>query len=146
MSAVPINYLAVLVAAVVNMVLGFLWFGPVFGTMWMKSQGMTAEQIAECKKKGPGKSMAGSYAIMAVGSLVMAYVLAHALVFASAYTNTAGLSAGLMAGFWNWLGFVAPVTIGVVLWDNKSWKYWAITYLYYLVGLLAIGAVLAWWV
>lgn len=142
MQAVPINYWAVLVAAIANMVLGSLWFGPIFGKMWVKTSGMAVEKIEEAKKKG----MAGAYALMFVASLVMAYVLAHALVFANAYFGASGVSAGLMAGFWNWLGFVAPVTIGVVLWENKSWKYWAITYFYHLVGLLLMGAILARWV
>ena len=138
---IPINYWAVLVAAVANMVLGGLWFGPIFGKMWVKASGMTSEKIEEAKKKG----MAGSYALMFLGSLVMAYVLAHSLVFGNAYLGTSGVTAGLMVGFWNWLGFVAPVTIGVVLWDGKSWKYWAITYFYNLVGFLIMGAILAVW-
>ncbi|MBI3341870.1 DUF1761 domain-containing protein, partial [Candidatus Curtissbacteria bacterium] len=34
-----INYMAVVAAAVVNMVLGFLWYGPLFGKPWMKMMG-----------------------------------------------------------------------------------------------------------
>lgn len=138
---VPVNYMAVLMAAVANMVLGFLWFGPVFGKLWMKHSGMTSEMMEAAKKQGMGKS----YALMALGSLLMAYVLSHALIFASSYLGTSGVSAGLQTGFWNWLGFVAPVTIGVVLWDRKSWGHWAVTYLYYLVGLMMMGVILAMW-
>ena len=139
---IPINYMAVLAAAVANMVLGALWFGPIFGKMWIKASGMSPEQC----EAGKHKNMGGSYALMFLGSLVMAYVLAHALVFGNAYLGTSGMLAGLVVGFWNWLGFVAPVTIGVVLWDGKPWKYWAITYLYNLVGFLIMGAILALWV
>ena len=141
METIPINYLAVLAAAVANMALGALWFGPIFGKAWVKASGMSDEKVAQAKSK----SMAGNYALMFIGSLVMAYVLAHALVFGNTYLGTAGISAGLTVGFWNWLGFVAPVTIGVVLWDGKPWKFWAITYLYNLVGLLIMGAILAVW-
>ncbi|MBI2436666.1 MAG: DUF1761 domain-containing protein [Candidatus Magasanikbacteria bacterium] len=138
---VPINYLAVLVSALANMVLGFLWFGPVFGKVWMKTSGMTAEKLEESKKKG----MAVSYVLMVIGSLLMAYVLAHALIFGNAYLGTSGWSSGVMVGFWNWLGFVLPVTIGVVLWDGKPWKFWAVTYLYNLVGFMLMGIILAIW-
>ena len=31
-----INYLAVVVAAIVNMALGSLWYGPIFGKAWIK--------------------------------------------------------------------------------------------------------------
>jgi len=30
-----------------------------------------------------------------------------------------GVSGGLMSVFWNWLGFIATVTLGAVLWEGK---------------------------
>lgn len=141
MPQVPTNYLAVLGAAIVSMVVGFLWYGPIFGKIWMKEMGFTKEYMEAAKKKGMGKS----YAIMFVGSLVMSFVLHHALVFASTYLLASGVSAGLMAGFWNWIGFVAPVTLGSVLWESKSWKLWFLNNGYYLVTLCAMGVTLALW-
>ena len=138
---IPINYLAVGGAAVVSMVIGFLWYGPVFGKMWIALSGFTQDQMNAAKKKG----MAKQYGLMFVGSLVMAYVLAHALVFSSAYMKVSGVSAGLSVGFWNWLGFIAPVTLGAVLWEGKSPKLWALNNGYYLVTLLAMGVILTLW-
>ena len=41
-----INFLAVLVAALVPMVLGFIWYNPkVMGTAWMKETGLTDEKM-----------------------------------------------------------------------------------------------------
>ncbi|MEK7542332.1 MAG: DUF1761 domain-containing protein [Patescibacteria group bacterium] len=141
MPAVPINYLAVLVAAAASMVLGFVWYGPLFGKMWMKLSGITQEKIDASKKSGMNKT----YALALVGSLVMAYVLAHALVFASSYFKISGVQAGLMVGFWNWLGFIAPVTLGAVLWEGKPVKLWFLNNGYYLVSLLIMGVILAVW-
>ena len=137
---VPINYLAVLVAAVLNMVLGGIWYGPLFGKQWVLLSGMSQQQMDLGKTK-----MTRSYSLMFVGSLLMSYTLAHAIVFAGSYLNMSGVSAGLMGGFWNWLGFVAPVTVGVVLWENKPWKLWFITSGYYLVALMVMGVILAVW-
>lgn len=141
MPQVPINYWAVLVAAVASMIIGFIWYGPLFGKQWVALSGMTPEKIEAAKKTGMSKT----YALAFVGSLVMAYVLAHALVFASAYLKVEGPQAGLTAGFWNWLGFIAPVTLGSVLWEGKSWKLWLLNNGHYLLALLAMGAVLAVW-
>lgn len=141
MPAVPINYWAVLVAAIASMVLGFLWYGPLFGKLWMKLSDMKAEDMSAAKAKGMGKS----YFISFVGSLVMSYVLAHALVFASAYMKVSGVTVGLSTGFWNWLGFVAPITMGNVLWYGKSWKLWLLNNGYYLLSLLLMGVILAVW-
>ena len=82
---------------------------------------------------------------MFVGSPVMAYVLANSLVFASPYLKVEGVSAGVMAGFWSWLGFIAPVTLGSVLWERKSWKLWMLNNGYQLVNICVAGVILAMW-
>src|SRR5437899_2301190 len=140
MEAVPINYISVLIAAVVSMPLGFLWYGPLFGKQWMKLSGMSKEKINAAKKSGKANM---GYGLMFVGSLVMAYVLAHSLVFASSYLKVTGVPAGVMAGFWSWLGFIGPVTMGSVLWDGKPWKLWLINNGYYIILLPLMGVILA---
>ncbi|MDB5264866.1 MAG: hypothetical protein JWN64_437 [Parcubacteria group bacterium] len=144
---VPINLLAVLVSAVASIALGMFWYGPLFGKAWMNLVGVTPEQVAAFKTDPAAKKKMGrSYMIMALGSLVMAYVLATTLVFATSYMHNSGILAGLQAGFWLWLGFVAPVAVAPVLWDSKPWKYFFITGGYYLVSLLISGCILALWV
>ncbi len=142
---IPVNYLAVLVAGVANFILGWLWFGPIFGKVWMGTMGMTMEKVEVMKAEGKMKGMWKNYLLTFVGSLLMAFTLFHVITFGSAYLHITGVSAGLQGALWNWIGFVLPVTIGVVLWDGKSWKYWAITYVYYLVGLLMMGAIIGAW-
>lgn len=138
---VPINYLGVLLAAIISMVTGFLWYGPVFGKVWMKEMGWTKEKPP---KDMPDSGQMGKlYALQALGSLAMAFVLSHALVFAQSYLNTEGISAGLQTGFWNWLGFIAPVSLGSVLWEGKSWKLWTINNAYYLTSLILMGITLS---
>lgn len=139
MPIVPINYFAVLVAAIVNMVLGIIWFGPLFGKQWIKMSKFSQKDMVKAKKKG----MSAQYGLMFVGSLVMSYVLAHSLIFASTYLHLFGLAGGLMSGFWSWLGFVAPVTLGSVLWEGKPWKLWLLNNGYYLFSLILMGSVLA---
>ena len=117
---VPINYLAVIASGVAMMVLGFLWYGPLFGKMWSGLMGwgeMTPEKMKEMQQKARP-----AYAASFVGALFMAFVMSHNLTFASTYLGESGVSAGLQTGFWNWLGFVAPITLGTVLWDGKPWR------------------------
>jgi hypothetical protein len=138
---VPINYLAVLVAAIASMVLGFLWFGPIFGKKWIALMGFKEAEMMEARKK----SMVKTNVILFVGALVMSFVLAHALIFASTYLMMWGVSAGIMAGFWNWLGFIAPVTLGTVLFDGRSWKLWFLNNGYWLLSLMIMGVILSLW-
>lgn len=139
---IEINYLAVLVAAVASMIVGWAWFGPLFGKRWIALSGISMPETMTPEVKA---GMNKSYALMFVGSLVMSFVLAHALALASATLNTGGLSGGLIGGFWNWLGFVAPVLLGPVLWEGKPWKLWVLNAGYYLVALCVMGVILSLW-
>ena len=142
MIQVPVNYWAILLAAIANMVLGFVWYGPLFGKTWMKLSGINMEKIDTQKTK---TNMNIGYALAFIGSLLMAYVLEHSIVFAGAYLDVSGLFAGMMGGFWSWLGFIAPVTLGSVLWEGKPWKLWILMNGYYLISLLLMGSILAVW-
>jgi hypothetical protein len=135
-----INYWAVLGAAVSSMVVGFLWYGLLFKKQWMALMGYTSENMGQMKM-----TATKAYAIQFVASLVMACVLAHSLVYASFYLGVEGVYAGVMAGFWSWLGFVVPVSLGVVLWENKSWSLWFINASHYLASLVVMGVILSLW-
>lgn len=133
-----VNYLAVLIAAVINMAIGAFWYSPAgFGKQWSTLMGWTDPAKMADMKKGAGKS----YAWMFVASLVMMYVLANIVRLSGAATVTDGA----MAGFWVWLGFVATTQVGIILWDMKPAKLFAINTLYSLVTLVINGAVLAMW-
>lgn len=135
---VPLNWLAVILAALSNMVLGFLWYGPLFGKQWMHLMGFTRESMSDAKKKGMGQS----YALMTLGAFLMAYVFAHSYTFAATYLNLHGVGSGLQGAFYNWLGFIAPVTISAVIWDGKPWKLWCINAGYYLAALMIMGVII----
>ena len=144
---VDVNVLAVLACAIAAMILGFLWYGPLFGKTWAELMGwgsMTAEMLKE-KQKGATPGYIASF----VGALVMAYILSHSIAFAASYPALASyshLQVGLTTGFFMWLGFVAPVTVGTVFWDGRPWRLWFINAGYYLVQLLVMGTILALWV
>jgi hypothetical protein len=134
MHAVPVNLLAVLVAALANYIIGTLWYTVLFGASWSKLSG-----IAEMKPS------IGPIVLGFIGALLMSYVLAHALVYASSFMSMSGIGAGLMCGFFNWIGFIAPVTLGVVIYEKKSWGLWCINNSYWLVSLLVMGVILSLW-
>jgi prolipoprotein diacylglyceryltransferase len=139
---VLINYWAVLLSAIVAIVLGSLWYGPLFGRSWMRIVGIKKpDEITPAIKR----MMIKSYSITIVTSFVMAYVLAHVMYYASSVTRVTGVDAGVQAALWTWLGFVVPATLGSVLWEDRPWKYWFITAGYYLVSLVLMGVILSVW-
>ena len=133
---IPVNYWAVLVAALFTIVLGFLWFGPLFGKYWMRLVGLTADTMK------PG---ALDLVVWIGGALLMSYGLAHVLETANAYTHMSGAKSGLATGFWLWLSFVVPVSAGIVFSERKPRALWLIIAGYYLVALCGMSVILALW-
>lgn len=140
---VEVNYLAVLVGAVINMIIGSLWYGPVFGKQWQALMGWGPERMAQMKAEGADKGMWKKYLVAFVGGFVMSFVLWHSLVFAIGFMQEGGVWKGVEGAFWNWLGFVVPVILGTFLWEGKSFKLFVLNIGYYLVSLVMVGAVLA---
>ncbi|MEK6843802.1 MAG: DUF1761 domain-containing protein [Nanoarchaeota archaeon] len=133
-----INYIAVLVSAIVSMFIGFLWYSPLlFATAWMKESGQTKKDIKGVKKKG----MAPYYFAAFIATLLMSFILSYFVQYIAATT----FFEGMQAGFWIWLGFIAPVLLGSVLWEGKSFRYYMINVFHYLATLLVMAGILAVW-
>lgn len=131
----PVNYLAVLFAAIASMVIGSIWYGPLFGKMFMHEMGMdtwTPEKQAAMKK-----TMMMSYVLQLVASLVMFYVLAG-IVGSFGHMSAAG---GAMSAAIMWLGFVVPIKLGDAIWGG-NWKLFYLAIGNMLVTLLAAGAII----
>ena len=133
---VPVNYFAVLLCGIVSMVIGYLWYGPLFGKAWMKLVGFTSEKMAKAKK-----NMAQTYVLMFISSLIMAYVLAHFIWYAAPGSNTLFIS--IKTALWAWVGFIATVSTSKYLFspDRKSLKLLFIETGFYLVSLVVMGVI-----
>ena len=134
---VSVNALAVISAAVLNMAVGMLWYGPLFGKPWMKHVGMTPEKLEAEKKKGMGKTMALAFA----ASLVIAYALA---VFAGMLGIT-DASGGAKLGVMLWLGFLATTQLDGVLWEGRPKELYGINVSYRLATFVLMAVLVAVW-
>ncbi len=133
-----INYLALIVAAIASMVIGSLWYGPLFGKAFMRAMGMDKPSGGEQAEMAKGMMI--SYAVQFVASLVMFYVLAMFMGDLGQLT----VSGGMMVGFWAWLGFVVPVKLADALWGGKMILFW-IGASNMLLTLLVAGAIIGAW-
>ncbi len=132
-----VNYLAVLVAAILNMAIGALWYSPsLFGKSWMELAGIRAE---DAEKRAAGARRAYSWTFVA--SLVMAYALARILWYAKIGSLGGGAAIGLLA----WLGFVATTIGANYLFEGRPCRLYKINVGYPLVSLIVMGALLGAW-
>ncbi len=133
---VSISWAAIAAAVVVAMIIGSLWYGPLFGERWMK--------LVKLNKKDAGKNWKKPMLGMLIMCLVQAVVLAHFIAYAQYYYNETGaVTIGVLTGFWAWVGFVLPVIGGNYLFAKKPLELTKIDLGNYFVTLIAIGAVIA---
>jgi hypothetical protein len=130
-----ISYWAVLVAWLINIVVGALWYSPMlFGKTWSKLSGVDIMKI-------PVNEANKILTFVALSGLVQAIVLAIVLNTFDVTTATNGFVAGLVL----WLGFVAATTVGTTLYSRKSWKFWWLNSSYFLIVMCVNSVILAVW-
>lgn len=115
------------------MVIGSIWYGPLFGKQWMKLVGLTEKDMNEAKK-----TMLQTYSQMFVASIVTVYVLALTVGMAV----EKNIVTSLMISFFVWLGFIAAVRYTDVISNKKPLNLFFIEVGYYLVFLLVAGVIL----
>lgn len=128
-----VNLLAILVAAVAGMAVGFLWYSKfLFADAWTKL--VTVD---------PGDVNANPllYGVNLIVYLVMGFALSQLLF----YFNLAGLWGGILVGAFIFFGFVGAAAFTENLFSGRSWKLFVINYGYQLVNLLVMGAIIGLW-
>jgi hypothetical protein len=159
-----INFLAIAVAALVTLVVGFIWYHPkVFGTVWMNATGLTEDDL----KKGSMLKIFGLTIILSlmmtmvvmsiaihqtgaygmIGGMVDGETLPSFQVFMDDYgtkfrTFKHGALHGLIAG----LFFALPINAINGLYERKSAKYIFVNAGYWIVSLTIMGAIICGWV
>lgn len=126
------NWLAIIIAAVANMVIGFLWYGTwAFGKSWMTLSGRT---MGEGFPAGPGPL----YALTAVAAVVQAITMSWFVSQTGANSGAAGAIVGLYVG----MGIVAAAMFAEVLFAGRHPRLFAITAGYSILALVVQGAII----
>ncbi len=136
-----INYWAVLVCAVLAMVIGHVWHGPLFGKKFMQAMGFVMPTDPAAMKEAM-KGMWKMYVSQFILVLFQVYVLVHYIL---GWKEASGVTNAL----WIWAGFVIPTMAGLYMWSNKSkkdkWTLFLIGAGYQLVLFVVFGFILGSW-
>ena len=161
------NFNVLFLAALVPMIIGFFWYGPLFGNAWMKEMGFTKESLA-------GTNMVKTLIISYVFSFFIASFLIFVVIHQSGVYSTlagepgfnekAGEGFAFFQDFINTFGdrfrtfghgalhgvitsifFVLPILSIVALFEKKTVKYVAINAGYWMVTLAIMGGIVCQW-
>ncbi|MDR7371735.1 DUF1761 domain-containing protein [Flavobacterium aquidurense] len=155
-----INFIALLLAGLVTLVIGFIWYNPkVFGTIWMKENNFTQEQL----RTG---NMLKIFGLTYIFSVMITMTLMSLTIHQSGAVGMVGgpplidsakpsftafmadygtayrtFKHGALHGFISGLFFALPV-IGINgLFERKSWKYILIHAGFWIVTLTFMGGI-----
>jgi hypothetical protein len=124
-----VNWLAVLVAALSAFAIGFLWYGPLLGKVWMRASGMTEERARQ-------GNMPLIFGLAFLLQLVATAVLG--MYIASEATPLFGLLfAAAVALF-----LVAPALGILYLFEQRPFSHWLVNAGYHVVTFAVVGAIL----
>lgn len=140
-----VNLFAVLVAGIVPMVIGALWYGPIFGQRWMALMEKTEEELRE------GFNPLKTYGVSFVLALVTAFVIAQlvAEVSPESVSSVGGGGGSAMVGvhvaLMALIAFVLPVTHQSVTFEGRKAGLAWLNIGYNGVALVAQAVVIAVW-
>jgi hypothetical protein len=125
-----LNIWAILVAGIVHMVIGLIWFQPgIFGNTWVKLTGGSLNPAVRWVPAG------------ALGHLVMSLILAVIIKLAGATTFLNGALIGILIC----IAFVATLEVGELIWEKIPFKLFLLRVGNQLIGFIVSGGILAIW-
>lgn len=127
-----INLLAVLLGALAFFVVGMIWYGVLFGKVWQREAGLSAEKMA-------GGKVPVIFGLCFLFELLIALTLGHQ--FARSDPSVRGI---MMISTGYAIGIMIPATGINYLFQRRSGKLFAIDAGHFLLGMAAMGAVFVW--
>lgn len=131
------NWLAVIVAVLASAVIGFIWYNPkVFGTIWMKSIGMTMD---DAKNTNMAKMMLVTLAMATIVSINFARVMGY---HDHEYMT---IKHGIFHGLESVGYLVLPVVVTTAIYEKRNFAYIAITVGYWAVVFCVMASIHSMW-
>lgn len=133
-----VNYIAVLLAGIASMAVGFTWYSPLlFGKPWARLMGYTQESLKQAQQ-----GMGALYGVSLLLALLTAYVLSYVVDLSQTFYSRPALVTGLTSASFMWLGFVMPVQLTAEIFGGRKWQLFGINTGYQLASLLAAGLII----
>lgn len=128
-----LDYLAIVVAGTVPLIVGALWYGPVFGKRWLQLMETTEEEIA--RDFNPLKTYGGSFLLAIASAFGLAVLL----------DGFSGPLHGLHAALVGTIAFVIPVSHQSVAFEKRRSGLAILNIAYNFVALLGQAILLSVW-
>lgn len=140
------NWLAIIVASVIPLITGFLWYNPkTFGITWMREAGMTEEKAKQM-------NIPKTYGITVILSFVIALFLWVWTTTGGAPSEPHGTAEFMTFKHGAFHGALLAIIVGLpimginALFEQKSFKYIAINIGFWILTLAIMGGIVNAWI
>ncbi|WP_298417492.1 DUF1761 domain-containing protein [uncultured Kordia sp.] len=139
-----INWIALVVAALSTLVIGFVWYGPLFGKAWMKETGITEEQAQKGMPLRFGLSVVLAF-------FAVFFIYAISVLTGGEPGDPHGqdkfltFGHGVVHGISVALFIAMPALVTNALFEQKSFKYMLINVGYWMVTFAIMGGIVNAW-
>lgn len=120
-----LNYIAIIIATVLQFIFGAIWYTPIFGGLWARIHG--ADKLSKEEQKKMMKGVGKFFAIQFVVTLITTFVFAIFMWALPHDWNAYSLA------FFFWIGFVVPTQISAVIFGETK-REWMIKKLLVMAG------------
>lgn len=145
MPDVDINWAAVIVAMIANMLIGAVWYSPfLFAKPWIAEVEKTIGKETFQRRHQAMRSKLTSlrtYGLALIGAFLVSYVMGLIVDYRPADT----FEEGVLVGVITWVGFVVSTHLVTVLFEGRSAIVYAINNAHQLVAFAITGGILAVW-
>jgi hypothetical protein len=116
------NHVPILVTAVLQFVLGAIWYSFLFAKPW--------NAIITVREDGKNKAMITGMISSLIGDLLVSFAMMHVILWSGAAT----IAWGMIVGFICWLGLIAAPMFPQGIYEGRPFKLFAINAGYWLIA------------
>ena len=136
---IELNWIAIVLAALSTMVVGSLWYGPLFGKVWTK-----LAKVKTDPNFGPAQAVP-LYLTAFIGSMITAIVLAVSAFVAHDFYGGSFLWVTVVVGAVLWLGFTAARVNMHDSFEGRPKELTMLTVVHELVTILIMAVIIGVW-
>jgi|GEM_PF-6142906 len=130
MGMIYMDYMAVIIAAFLFLVLGVFWFSDImFKKQYREARGITKKEMSGGWQKW-------------LGTVVIAYIVSYSLAFLQSLLGVVSVIEGVYVGLGLFVGFVLPPFLICLMWTNYSCKVFFIEAGFWLVAIVIMSGFL----
>lgn len=133
---IEVNWIAILLATLSTMIVGSLWYGPLFGKLWIKLANVKMDEMFS------GAKAAITYFKVFLGALLTSIILAYVIALVHRGSGDSYFVDAVFVGLLLWAGFTATRIFTHDVFEGRPTQLTALTIAHELVTIVVMAVII----